>query len=726
MPLHKSLYYTSKKASILLVLLSIIINVYAQDQTKVYDYWTYYKDVSNSMYESLCDIAFTQLDARKDKVSQLKTKEDWISRQKEVREVLDIAFGTFPAKTPLNPVITGKIKKKEFTVEKLYFESRPNYYVTAALFLPTKGKGKKPAILFSSGHSAQGFRSVGYQHVLLNLVQKGFIVLAIDPIGQGERRQYFDKDEYIGPTIEHSYPGTLSFVSGWSPANYFIWDGIRAIDYLESRKEVDASRIGLAGRSGGGTQTAYLAAIDDRVVAAAPEVYITTFDKMLRSTGPQDVEQIPFYGIKNGFDIGDLIQVRAPKPTLMINTTRDIYFSIQGARDVYNESVNAYKAFDQSQNFIKVEDDTTHASTVKNREALYAFMQQYLNNPGSSEDLNVEIFDEKDLWVTPHGRLDGFLPSETLFSLNKKYSYGLLNKLDVERTHNASFVNSLPDKIAKTTGYSKSNLGSDYIFSGRTKQGNYQVEKYLIKSTGKYYVPVLRYIPEQKRDETVIYFNEQGKSQAVQSGSIGSLVENGFEVVVPDLTGVGELGGGYVGGDSRVKGVPLNLWYMGVLTGITPLAVRMQDIDALVDFVKTMNGNQQKIVGIASGTLSSDLLHAEATNKGFDRIALINPLYSYVSLVHERLYHPKFIMSSPVGVIGNYDIPDLVQAALPSKVLIVNPVNPLDASIDKLVFDSMYDAVLQQAKWNGSQNLLEVSFDADGASDTLINWLKNK
>lgn len=134
-----------------------------------------------------------------------------------------------------------------------------------------------------------------------------------------------------GPTKEHSYPGAQAFITGSSQAMFMIWDGIRAVDYLLSRKEVDPSRIGITGRSGGGTQSAYIAAFDDRIKAAAPENYITNFRRLLQSIGPQDAEQNMVSFIERGLDHPDLLIVRAPKPAMMITTTND-FFSIQGAR----------------------------------------------------------------------------------------------------------------------------------------------------------------------------------------------------------------------------------------------------------------------------------------------------------------------------------------------------------------------------------------------------------
>ncbi len=215
---------------------------------------------------------------------------------------------------------------------------------------------------------------------------KGFIVLAIDPIGQGERLQYFDPvkgESTIGSsTLEHSYPSVQVFLIGKSVARYFIWDGIRGIDYLLSRKEVDPKRIGVHGLSGGGTQTAYISALDDRVVASAPAGYITSYRRLLESIGVQDGEQNFYHELSRGIDHADFIEVRMPKPTLIMATTRD-FFSIQGSRETYAELKHAYTIFGKPDNVEITEDENGHGYTKKNREAMYAFFQKHLQLPGS-------------------------------------------------------------------------------------------------------------------------------------------------------------------------------------------------------------------------------------------------------------------------------------------------------------------------------------------------------
>ena len=213
-----------------------------------------------------------------------------------------------------------------------------------------------------------------------------------------------------------------------------IWDGIRAVDYLLTRKEVDPARIGITGRSGGGTQSSYIAAFDNRIAAAAPECYLTNFTRLLQTSGASDAEQNFYKCILKGYDQPDLLLVRAPKPALMITTTRDI-FSIQGVRETEKQVSLIYKAYGKENNFIRTEDDAGHASTKKNREAMYAFFQKFLNNPGSPVDEEMQLLSNADMQVTGTGQVSTSLGGETVFSLNQKESEKLINDLQVSRNN---------------------------------------------------------------------------------------------------------------------------------------------------------------------------------------------------------------------------------------------------------------------------------------------------
>ncbi|HRP06818.1 MAG TPA: acetylxylan esterase, partial [Opitutaceae bacterium] len=188
--------------------------------------------------------------------AKVLSTEDWKRQREKVRHTLADIVGPFPERTPLNARIVSTVEKADYRIENIVFESQPGFYVTSALFLPKNLSSPAPAVLYASGHALSGYRS-GYIPIILNLVKKGFVVFAWDPISQGERLQYLSDDGKPvigGNNAEHAYMTQQAMLTDSSLARYVIWDGIRAADYLLTRPEVDPKRVGMTGRSGGGFQ----------------------------------------------------------------------------------------------------------------------------------------------------------------------------------------------------------------------------------------------------------------------------------------------------------------------------------------------------------------------------------------------------------------------------------------------------------------------------------------
>ncbi|MEN8230129.1 MAG: acetylxylan esterase [Bacteroidota bacterium] len=715
----------------LLFLLTFLIPVHSQDDVNLFDFWKFYSDAENAMYKSSCNLAFQQLQERKETLAQLQTKEDFLERQTSVKKKLSGLIGPFPEKTPLNARVTGVIKKEDYRVEKVIYESLPGYYVTAALFIPKKRKGKAPAIIYASGHTLNGFR--GYQHIIINLVKKGFIVLAFDPIGQGERLQYYDEKEgksRFGPTTEHSYPGAQCYISGYSPTKYFIWDGIRSVDYLLTRKEVDPERIGMTGRSGGGTQTAYTAAMDDRILAAAPECFITTMEYQLKSGGPQDAEQNLFHMISAGLDHADLLEVRAPRPGLMITTTRD-FFSIQGARETYGEVKQFYNALEAGDQMNMVEDDDVHASTKKNREAMYAFFQKYLDNPGSPADLEVEVFEEKELWATETGQVATSMKGETLYSLNRKIVKNQMAKLKLYRA-SGDFderMIGIADQAKQLSGFRAPERFGEAIFSGRYVKEEYVLEKYLIPGDGSYMLPAVLYMPlENRNNEVVLLLDDQGMEHAAHKDSllVHSILKQGSSLLLFDVRGIGSLGPGYLKGDAYIDNTSFNQWFAGILTNKSIVGMRAEDILRIVHFIKTDVGEFETISALATGTTGSELLHAAVFDQTIEKVCMIQPLLSFADIALTRDYSPAFIPSTVAGAIEKYDLPDLMAALSPRKVLIINPLsgNGEPAGDDQKSCNLSYPRIVFNQKGVGDHFKHVVVGEGQPLNDQIVKWLK--
>ena len=267
----------------------------------------------------LTGIAKGQWEARAARVAAIRTPAEVRARQDYIRKTLLEEIGGLPGKTPLNARIRGTLDRGGYRIEKLIYESQPHYYVTANVYVPATGKPPFPAVLGTAGHSLDGKAYDGYQRVWISLAKRGILVLAYDPPGQGERLEYLDRATGKGllgggGTGEHTMAGAQCLLTGTNIARYFIWDGIRAFDYLLTRPDVDPQRIGVAGNSGGGTQSSYLAAFEPRLAAAAPSCYLTSWEKLWAGSGPQDAEQ-DFAGfLKDGLDFPDFLIAFAPKP----------------------------------------------------------------------------------------------------------------------------------------------------------------------------------------------------------------------------------------------------------------------------------------------------------------------------------------------------------------------------------------------------------------------------
>jgi hypothetical protein len=690
--------------------------------------WIQFSDAPNSLYHYLAGQAYPLLEKRANVVSGLHTLADWQKRQEWLRTVLKDVIGTFPEKTPLNAKITRTIDKGDFRVEHIVYESQPGFYVTSSMFIPDGLRGKAPLVIYCSGHSDNGYRA--YQTQILNLVKKGFIVFAFDPVDQGERLEYFDpqtnKPEEGGSDLWHSYSGAQALITGSSQLMYMMWDGIRAVDYVLTRSEVDPSRIGITGRSGGGTQSAWISAVDERILAAAPESYITNFRGLFWGPGPQDAEQEPINGIMRGIDLADLLLIRAPKPTLIIATTGD-YFGIQGFRESAKEATNIYKAYDKEADFETAEDILPrHGATLKNREAMYAFFQKSLNNPGISREENISPLTEEEMQVTKTGQVYTSFEGETVFSLNYKEAEKLVAKLQSSRNDLRRHLSEVLNSAKMLSGYQEPLVIHEPVFTGRVQREGYIIDKYFVKGEGDYIIPYLLMIPDKQNHKALIYLHPSGKSaEASVGGEMEWFVSNGFTVLAPDMIGVGETGPGDFQGDSYIEGVSFNVWFASMLIGRSIVGIRAGDVVRLTRLLKKTSGINE-IYGLARREMAPVLLHAAAFDSAITNIALIEPYSSYRSIVMNRFYNPSFIPGTVPGALKAYDLPDLEASLAPRKLILAGITDGYgkNTDIENINKDlTVIKAAYQNKKAVGQLNIVHQIL-SDKPYDLYMEWIK--
>lgn len=591
---------------------------------------------------------------------ELRNEADVRARAAAFRKQLIANIGGLPERTPLNARTVGVIEREHFRIEKIIFESQPGFYVTANLYLPKRGQGPYPAILFPLGHEAGAKAHEAWQYVLGSFATKGFVALAWDPLGQGERGQFYDPDlgasRLIQSTREHTMLGVQTLVTGESLARYTIWDGIRALDYLVSRKEVDAARVGVTGNSGGGTHTAYLAAIDDRLKVAAPSCYITNWTRLLAQLGPQDAEQNlpPFLNL--GFDFPDFLYAFAPKPYLVLSAIRD-FFPIGGARATYGEALRVYDSLGAAEKLKMVEADDGHGYTLPRRLAAYAWMSKWLKGV---EDDGVEpsfpLATEAELQCTKSGQVALEFNGESVFSLNQKRAKAVRGR-----------AKDVVAAARRMSGYVAPSGVPSMIPYGTIRRAGYRVEKFLYESEPGIQIPAILAIPDGDggRRAAVVYADGLGKGKAEER--LGAWMKEGRIVLAIDLRGLGELGSErtndpWFGDAANVQAA--------LLIGKTMVGLRAQDIARAVSLLAGRGDvDSGRIELIGRGRAAVPALYAMAFDGRIASLTVTGILPSYASILENRIHRQVFEQVVP-GAIREYDLPELVQAIAPRKVTV--------------------------------------------------------
>ena len=658
---------------------------------------TDYENIRSMLPDYAKRQALALLETRRAEASRWSAA-DVTARRQHVRERMLRALGGLPERTPLNARVTGVVDREDYRIEKIIFESQPRFYVTANLYLPKRGSGPYPAILFPLGHEAGAKAHSAWQQLLVTFARKGYVALAWDTLGQGERVQLYDEDfqasKVIRSTTEHTLLGTQTLLVGDALARYTVWDGIRALDYLLSRPEVDSKRVGCTGNSGGGTHTAYLSALDDRIHVAAPSCYITSWRRLLETIGPQDAEQCLPPSIAEGLDHADFVHAFAPKPYLMLSAIRD-FFSITGARESYAEAKRSYDLLGAAEKINMVEADDGHGYTKPRRVAAYRWFDRWLKDTEDSSP-EVEVFPatEEDLYCTPTGQVATSLGGETVFSLNQK------------RSREFKRGNATAEQLSSLIGYQKGEGAVVPRPFGTIQREGYRIEKFVYESEPGISIPSLLFVPTGGgRRPGVIYVHGRGKSAAV--GEIESLVKSGMVVLAIDARGMGET---RVTSASNGSDWPR---YFGdyesgmtlLLSGTTLTGMRARDISRGIDVLALRSEvDPERIYGAGIESGGVPLIHAAALDARIRKLALERTLVSYQSVVDHKIHRNIFEHVVP-GVLKLYDLPDLARMIAPRQLRIVDAVNPVGQTIALEEVAKQYSSAIRRRAADSAASL---------------------
>jgi dienelactone hydrolase len=337
----------------------------------------------------------------------LQNKADTEAYVAEVRNKIQECFGPWPERTPLNARITGVVERDAYRIEKIIFESRPQFFVAANLYVPKSAKFPAPAVVGECGHSPNGKAWASYQSFSQGLARQGYVVLIFDPIGQGERMQIVDENfkprAGVG-TSEHIMLGNPQWLIGEFFGTWRAWDGMRALDYLLSRPEVDPKHVGITGSSGGGTMTTWLAGVDRRWTMAAPSSFLTTFRRNLENELPADTEQCPPGVLSRGLEESDFLAAMAPHPIVLLPQELD-NFDVRGTIESFQRLKRIYTLLGYPDNVTMHIGPGTHGYHQDAREAMYACFNRACGRDGSSAEPKIELEEDRTLWCTPNGQV---------------------------------------------------------------------------------------------------------------------------------------------------------------------------------------------------------------------------------------------------------------------------------------------------------------------------------
>ena len=623
-------------------------------------------------------LAQAQFEDWQEQYEQQKTPEQIAEYQKRLRRKFIEAIGGLPERTPLNPQVTGVVVRDGYKVEKVIFESQPKHYVTGALFVPDPGRFKPPypGVIEPVGHSFTAKAREIYQSVGALLALNGMVALVFDPIDQGERGQMLSQWPALSGTRAHTNLGVGSTLLGRNTARFEIWDGMRAIDYLQSRPDVDPTRIGCAGLSGGGTQTSYLMALDERIKVAAPACYLTNFERLFATIGPQDAEQNIFGQLAFGMDHADYIMMRAPRPTLICAATGD-FFDISGTWTSFRYAKRLYSRMGFAERVDLIEHDGEHNYHKPLREATTRWMMRWLG--GRDEPVTeppLKLLSEKEIQCTPEGQVMQLDGARSTYDLNRDYEKNLARRR--RKLWATKDRAELLGQVRRIAGIRKiADLPRPKVrkFDVIKRKGCTIRKMALIPEAG-IYLPALMFTAKQESPQrTVLYIHEGGKSaDAAPGGSIEDLIREGRRVMAVDLRGTGET---QQTSKRKFTGTTGADWidvFTAYLLGRSYVGMRAEDVLICARFLKQQHGGPVELIAVDN--LGVPALHAAALEPDlFSSVKLVRTLTSWSNVIElGRSVNQQ--VNAVHGALTSYDLPNLA-GTLGDKLIVKEPLDAL-------------------------------------------------
>jgi cephalosporin-C deacetylase-like acetyl esterase len=653
---------------------------HASKPSPLRDYW-------NDLPNHLTSVINAARTGRKSELSKIKTRKDAHERASFVREKVWDLIGGPLEKTPLEVKATGVIEREAYRIEKLVFESQPQFYVPAHLYVPKMGIGPFPCILSPLGHTSNGKLFRSYQILFQNLARKGFAVFTWDPPGQGERLQYpvqGTNRSRLGPTGEHEQFGWPAFLVGSTTTQFEVWDAVRALDYLTTRSEVDMKRIGCCGHSGGGTQTMYLCALEPRIQAAVVVEGHTenvAGDHYQPPGAYADAEQNMVGSLKLSLDRGDLLSSFAPKPLLICYTHMDVGSTYsphyeEGTREIFGECQNVYALYGASDKIGLSASNLPHDYDFFHRQATYVWFNKWFGGRGDDSEAEFDPSPDSVLLSTSTGQILTSVGGRTAYQVNLDRLKALeiarsslsLSKEEARQTLRELLAlplrkNTVRSSVLSTSTYRNLTVEEFEIYS----EPSVRVPGWFLKPSGaSSKLPVVLVVSNSKNhifDDTSLLTGAIRKNIALCAIDTRALGQ-----AMPRLPSSGPLFYGH--------GVDMAYSLVSLAAGIPLTGQRTWDILCCLDYLNVRPDVDSSRIGLfGSDAPGLEALYAAALDDRFRGLLLDRTLADFKSVVASEDYNLK-VGAFTFGLLKHFDLPELCSVVSPRPVWLLKPVGP--------------------------------------------------
>jgi len=636
----------------------------------------------------LAGLAREAYERRNAALAQVTTVDGVRARQAWTRRTFWELVGGEPERTPLNLQAAGGFQRSGYRLEKLSYESRPGVRIPANLYIPTTGHGPFPGVLFQMGHSENGKAYDSYQKCCQCLARLGYLVLAFDPFGQGERTYYHVND----PDEEHSRIGRQLLLVGDTVTRLQVWDAVRSLDVLAAHPLVDPRRLASMGQSGGGTLTMLLSAVDDRLACAVVSSGNTENFACAGFNPPgstDDAEQDLIASGPAGFDRWDLLYPLAPKPLLIIVSERDSFgtYSPSYIASGEEEFAKLHRMYALLGAADRVEWKTSalpHALSHQMRLYSYEFLERWLHNSSHAvEEPEVAPEPESALLVGV-AAVRPPIPAPTAGPTDAAALRALLRVS--------------PSASARA------------VALRRDREEHCDVETFEMESAPGVFLPCYLFVPrpDAPKRALLLMLEPQGRTRHWHEGGLcQQLAARGFLVCAGDVRGIGDLapevGRGNPGYTARHAADEAYAW-ASMMLGHPLLGQRVEDILALARSVHAWRGAGRSVLLAANGSLAPAALCAAALDPLFTRTYLAHGLVSWSSLLDGDKYAEPFSNFLP-GVLTKTDLPYVARLAGPGKITVAGAVDARGLPVATDVVQKLYGDgidVRRDAAWDAT------------------------